>query len=139
MTIIIEKLSHLTSIRSNQEPLKCGTVMKLGSTPTVNGARLCILTSTFKGKECGRCKLESTHHYGAPYLYLPELMGNASCLPSLFTKPSSTSKISITTSHWTGQSITHHLATWIETDGLRPRPNYPTYTVPPLSTIRYSS
>ena len=33
-----------------QEPLKCGTVMKLGSTPTVNGARLCVLTSNFKGK-----------------------------------------------------------------------------------------
>ena len=46
----VEKLSHPNSIRSNQEPLKCGTVMKLGSTPTVNGARLCVLTSTFKGK-----------------------------------------------------------------------------------------
>ena len=45
-----KKISHPNSIRSNQEPLKCGTVMKLGSTPTVNGARLCVLTSTFKGK-----------------------------------------------------------------------------------------
>ena len=136
MTIIIEQLSHPTSIRSNQEPLKFGAVMKLGSTPTVNGARLCVLTSCFKGKECRRCKLESVHHSGAPYLYLPELMGNASCLPSLFTKPKSTPKISITTSHWTEQSITHHLATWIEMDGLRPWPNSPTYAVPPLSTIK---
>ena len=53
MTIIIEQLSHLTSIRSNQDPLKCGTVMKLGLTPTVNGTRLCVLTSSLKGKECG--------------------------------------------------------------------------------------
>ena len=139
MTIFVEQLSHLTSIRSNQEPLKCGTVMKLGWTSMVNGARLCVLTSTFKGKECGRCKLKRAHHSGAPYLYLPELMGNASCLPSLFTKPRSTPKISITTSHSTGQSITHHLAKWIEMGGLSPWPNYPTYAVPPLSTIRYSS
>ena len=97
------------------------------------------ITSTFKGKECGRCKLESAHHYGAPYLYLPKLMGNASCLPSLFTKPRSTPKISITASHWTGQSITHHLATWIETGGLRSWPNSPIYAVPLLSKSRYSS
>ena len=31
-----------------------------------------------------------------------------------------TPKISIATSHWTGQSIKHHLATWMETGGLRP-------------------
>ena len=139
MTIIMEQLSDPTSIRSNHEPLKCGTVMKLGSTPTVNGARLCVLTSNFKGKECGRCKMESAHHSGAPYLSLPELMGNTSCLPSLFTKPRITSKIFITTPHWTGQSITHHLATWIDTGGLRPWPNSPTYALPPLSTIRYYS
>ena len=107
--------------------------------PMVNGARLCVLTSTFKGKECGRCKLESAHHYSAHYLSLPELMGNASCLPSLFTKPRITSKISITTPNWTGQSITHHLATWIDPGGLRPWSNSPTYVLPPLSTIRYYS
>ena len=75
--IIIEQLSHRNSIRSNQEPLKCGTVMKLGSTPMINGTRLCVLTITFKGKECGRCKLESAYHSGAPYLSLPKMMGNA--------------------------------------------------------------
>ena len=113
--------------------------MKLGWTPMVNGASLCVLTSIFKGKECGRRKLEREHHSDAPYLCLPKLMGNASCLPSLFTKPRSTPKISITTSHWTGQSITHHLVSWIETGGLRLWSNSPTYVAPPLSTIRYSS
>ena len=102
-----EQLSHPASIRSNQEPLTCGTVMKLGWTPTVNGARLCVLTSTFKGKECERFKLDRAHHSVAPYFSLPELMGNASCLPLLFTKPRSNPKISITTSHWTGH--THSL------------------------------
>ena len=116
-----------------------GTVIKLGWTTTVNGAIVCVLTSTFKGKECGRCKLESAHHSGSPYLYLPDMMGNDSFLPSLFTKPRSTPKISITTSHWTGRSITHHLDIWIETGGLRPWTNSPTYVAPPLSTIRYSS
>ena len=46
-----ERLSHPTSIRSNQEPPKFGTVMKLGLNPTVNGTRLCVITSYFKGKE----------------------------------------------------------------------------------------
>ena len=45
-----ERLSHPTSIRSNQKPLKCGTVMKLGLTPTLNDTRLCVITSYFKGK-----------------------------------------------------------------------------------------
>ena len=45
-----ERLSHPTSIKYNQEPLQCKNVMKLGWTPTVNGARFCVLTSTFKGK-----------------------------------------------------------------------------------------
>ena len=49
-----ERLSHQNSIRYNQEPLKCGTVMKLGCTLTVNGARFCELTITFKGKEHGK-------------------------------------------------------------------------------------
>ena len=114
-------------------------MMKLGWTPTVNGTRLCVLKSSFKGKYCGRCKLESAHNSSAPYLYSQELMGNASWFPSLFTKPRSTPNISITTSQWTGQSITHHLATWIETSGLSLWPNSPTYAAHLLSTIRYSS
>ena len=39
-----------TSIISNQETLKCVTVMKLGLTPMVNGTRLYVLTSYLKGK-----------------------------------------------------------------------------------------
>ena len=66
-----KRLSHSISIWSNQYPLKCGTVMKLGWTPTVNGVRLCVVTSNFKGKECGRCKLKSVHPSGAPYLSYP--------------------------------------------------------------------
>ena len=55
--------NHQKNFISNQEPLKCGTVIKLGSASTVNGARLCVLMSTFKGKEC--CALSSLHlpHY----------------------------------------------------------------------------
>ena len=68
--LILKKRSSLPILMiSNQDPLKCGTVMKLGLTPMVNGTRLCVHTSYFKGKLCGRCKLESTHHSGAPYLY----------------------------------------------------------------------
>ena len=132
-----ERSSNPNSIRSNQDSLKCGTVMKLFLTPTINGTRLCVLTSCFKGKECGRWKLERTHHSGAPYFYSKYLMGNASFLPSFFTKPRSTPKISITTSNLTGQSITHHLSTWIDTGGLWEWPNYPTCMVPTLLTIRY--
>ena len=139
MTIIIGKFSYPNSIRSNQEPLKYGTVKRFGLTPTVNVTRLCVLTSYFKGKKRGRRKLESSHYSGAPYLYSQELMGNASCLLSLFIRTRITPKISITTSNWTGHSITPHMATLIETGGLSPWPNYPTYTTPLLSTTIYSS
>ena len=133
-----KNLSHPTSIRSNQELLKCGTVMKLGWTPTVNGTRLCVLTSYLKEKECVRWKLESAHHSGIPYFYSQELVGNSSLLPSLFTNPRINSNISIPKSHRNGQSITHRLSTLIETVGLRPLPNYPTYAAHPLSKIGYS-
>ena len=56
--------------------------------------------------------------------------------PVVVHQEMSTPRISIKTTHWTGQSITHHLDTWIETGGLVPWSNYPTYTAPPLSTIR---
>ena len=56
--------------------------------------------------------------------------------PVVVHQAMSTPRISIKTTHWTGQSITHHLDTWIETGGLVPWSNYPTYTAPPLSTIR---
>ena len=35
----------------------------------------------FKVNECGKCKLENEHHYGAHYLSLPKMIGNASCHP----------------------------------------------------------
>ena len=40
-----------------------------------------VLTNYFQMKECGRCKQESGHHYGAHYLYLTDLMVNDSLRP----------------------------------------------------------
>ena len=103
----------LISMISNQDPLMCETVMKLGLIPTEDGARSYVLTSSFKVNARGKCKLENKHHSGAHYLSLPDLMGNDLCHPSLCTKPRSTPKISTIISHWTGYSITHHLVKWI--------------------------
>ena len=79
-----------------------------------------IITISFNVYKFGRCKLEIEHHYGTSYLYLPDMMGNASCHPSLCTKPRITPKISTSTLHWTGYEITHHQVIWIETGGLKP-------------------
>ena len=73
--------SLLISMISNQEPLRYGPAMKLGLIPTKYGARSYALTNNFEVNECGKCKLENKHHYGARSLYLPNLMGNASCHP----------------------------------------------------------
>ena len=129
--------SLLTSMMSNQETRRYGTVVKLGLIPMEGGIRSYILTSSFKVDECGKWKLESEHHYGARSLSLPDPMGNALCHPSLWTKPRSTPKISTSTSHWTGQYITNHLDIWIDMGGLNPWPNYPAYAAPPLSKIRW--
>ena len=102
---------------SNQELLRYGTVTKFGLIPTEYGTRSSVITSYFKVNKCERCKLESEHHSGACYLSLPDLVVNASCRPSLCTKPRSTPKIYTIIYHWTRQSITIHLVIWIETDG----------------------
>ena len=92
----------LISMISSQEQIRHGTAMKLGLIPTEDGTRSYVLTSSFKMKKCGKCKLENEHRSGARYLSLPKLMGNASCHPSLCTNPRSTPKISTIISHWTG-------------------------------------
>ena len=93
---------------------------EIGFEPNGKWHRVVCTYKFFQGGEIGRWKLESAHHSGAHYLYSQELMGSSSCLLLLFTNPRSTPNIYITTSHWTVQSIKHHLATWIETGGLRP-------------------
>ena len=65
----------------DQETLGYVTVMKLGFISMEGGTRLSVVTSYIKVKECGRRKRDSEHHYGACYLSLPEMMGNASCHP----------------------------------------------------------
>ena len=132
-------LSFRTLITLNQEPLRYVTVMKSGLILMEGRTSSSALTSSFKVKKCEGCKLENEHHSSARYFSLHQSTVNTLCHPHFFTNPRSTLKISITTSHWTGKYITHHLATWIETGGLMPWPNSPTYAVPPLSTIRYSS
>ena len=127
----------LTSMISNQETLRYGTAMKLGFIPTEGGKNSSEFTGYFMVKECGMWKLDSKHHYGARYLYLSELMADALWHPSLCTKLISTWQISTSTYHWNIQSITHHLGIWIDTGGLNPRPNYPTYMLPPLSKTRH--
>ena len=107
----------MISMMSNQYPLRYVTAMKLGLIPTEYGASSSVLASSFKVKKCGKCKLENKYHCGPNYLSLPNLNVNASCHPSLCTKPGSTPKISTIRSHWTGYFITHHLVMWIDTDG----------------------
>ena len=68
----------MTSMISNQESLRYVAVMKLGLISMEGGTRSSVPTSYFKVNECGRCKLESKHHSSARYLYLLEMMGNAS-------------------------------------------------------------
>ena len=114
---IVQPNLHQIQPRANQV-WNCD---EIGFDPNVKLGKVVCTYEYFQGKIMWKVQTkESAHHYGAPYLYLPELMGNASCLPSLFAKPKSITKISITISHWTEQSITHHLATWIDTGGLRP-------------------
>ena len=115
------------------------TAMELGLIPKEFGTISSVLTRSFKVRKCGGYKLESKHHSGARYLSLPKLMGNSSCHPQLCTNTRITRKIFTSTSHWTGQSIKHHLVIWIEMSGLNPWPNSPIYAFPPLSTIIYSS
>ena len=91
----------------------------------------------FQGEKCWRWKLERDHHSGARYLYLPEMIGNASCHLSFYTKPRSTPKISTSTSHWNGKSITKNMGIWIDTGDLNHWHNSTTYVAPHLSTIRY--
>ena len=64
--------------------------------------------------ECGRYKPESKHHSGSRYLFLPELMGNASCHPLLCTKRSSTHKIS--TSNPTGWTVKQTVSGYLDRD-----------------------
>ena len=55
-------------MRSNQEELRYGTVMKLGLIPIEDGASSYVLTSSFKVNESGKFKLENEHHSGARHL-----------------------------------------------------------------------
>ena len=103
---------------SIQEPLMYGSKMNLGFIPMEGVTRLSVLTTHFKANECGRCKLESDHHYVSHYLSLPELVINDSFHPSLCTRPISTPKIYTSAYHWNGNSITHYLVLWIDTGGL---------------------
>ena len=111
--------------------------MKSSLTSMEGRTRSSVIMSSFKVNECGRCKLESEHNSGANYLSLTKLMVNDSFHLSLCTNPSSTSKISTSTLHCTGNYITHHMVIWIETGCLKPRPNSTTYVVTTLSTIKY--
>ena len=54
-----KQLYHPTSIRSNQEPLKCGTVVKVGLIPTVNGAGCVYLQLLSRGNnvEGANCRV----------------------------------------------------------------------------------
>ena len=126
----------LTSIIFNQDKIMYGTVMKLGFISMKYVTSSSILTSYFKAKEYRRCKLESEHHYGARYLYLPETIGNASCYPPFCTKPRINLNIYTSTFHWTWLSITHHMGIWIYMGVVKSRPNYPMYAAPPLLTIK---
>ena len=114
INISCKTLSSLLALMiSNQEPLSYVTAVKLGLIPTEGGTRSSVITSYFKVNKCRRCKLENRHHSGEHYFYLTELMGNASCHSSFCTNPSSICNISTSASHWTGQTITHHLGIWI--------------------------
>ena len=90
------------SMISNQDPLRYVTAMKLGLIPPEDGTSSSVLASSFKVNRCVKCKLDNEHHSVARYLSLPEPIGDASCHPSLCTKPSINPKISTIMYHWTG-------------------------------------
>ena len=97
-----KKLSYLLiSMISNQDPLSYETTMKLGLIQTEDGSRSSVLTKSFKVNKNGKYKLENEHNSFACYLSLTEMMGNASCHPSLCTNPIITPNIFTITSHWT--------------------------------------
>ena len=54
---------------------------EIGSDPNRKWNKVICTYKFFKVNKCGRCKLESKHHYGSHYLSLPELMVNSSRHP----------------------------------------------------------